>query len=166
MEPGDVIYTPISEVNAPGLRGFLDHWRTLPKTDGFPTHADLDLRVIKRGLPHVHAYDILSSNEFRIRLLGTAMTRLAGGDYTGRVLSVTAEDIRDRRTAMILQEVCAARSPVLTNVYGGVIDGAHFVHLESLWLPFRGEDGAFSRIVAMSAESPLVEFQDAVPARA
>ena len=62
MEPGDVIYTPISEVNAPGLRGFLDHWRTLPKTDGFPSHADLDLRVIKRGLPHVHAYDILSSN--------------------------------------------------------------------------------------------------------
>lgn len=166
MEPGDVIYTPISEVNAPVLRGFLDHWRSMPKTNGFPSHAELDLRAIKRGLPHVHAYDIISSSSFRIRLLGTAMTRLAGGDYTGRVLSATAEDIRERRTAIILQEVCAARSPVLTNVYGSVIDGAHYVHLESLWLPFLGEDGTFSRIVAMSAESPLVEFQDAVPARA
>lgn len=164
MEPGNIIYTPISDIHDAELKGFIDHWRTLPKTDGFPDHADLDLRRIRRGLPYVHAYDVISSSEFRVRLLGTAMTRLAGGDYTGRVLKVTAEDVRDRRTASILQEVCIARSPVLTNVYGAVLDGAHFVHLESLWLPFRSEAGALSRIVAMSAESPLVEFQDAASA--
>lgn len=161
MEPGNIIHTPISDLHDDELKGFIDHWRTLPKTDGFPDHADLDLRKIRRGLPHVHAYDVISSCEFRIRLFGTAMTRLAGGDFTGRVLKVTAEDERERRTASILQEVCLAKSPILTNVHGGVIDGAHFVHLESLWLPFRGEDGTFSRIVAMSAESPLVELQDA-----
>ena len=164
MEPGNIIYTPLSDIHDAELKGFIDHWRTLPKTDGFPDHADLDLRRIRRGLPHVHAYDVISSSEFRVRLLGTAMTRLAGGDYTGRVLKVTAEDARDRRTASILQEVCVARSPVLTNVYGGALDGAHFVHLESLWLPFRSENGPLSRIVAMSAESPLVEFQDAASA--
>lgn len=161
MEPGNVIYTPLSDVHDNELKGFLDHWRSLPKVDGCPSHADLDLRLIRRGLPYVHGYDVIGPSTFRIRLLGTAMTRLAGGDYTGRILEVTAEDVRDNRTAGILQEVYAARLPILTNVFGGVIDGAHFVHLESLWLPFRGEDGTFSRIVAMSAESPLVEFQDA-----
>ncbi len=164
MEPGNIIYTPISDIQDDELKGFIDHWRTLPKTDGFPDHADLDLRKIRRGLPYVHAYDVIGPATFRIRLLGTAMTRLAGGDYTGRVLEVTAEDLRDSRTASILQEVCIARQPILTNVFGGVIDGARFVHLETLWLPFRSEAGALSRIVAMSAESPLVEFQDAASA--
>ncbi len=164
MEPGNVIFTPLSNVNDKELLGFLDHWRSLPKADGFPSHADIDLRLIRRGLPYVHAYDVLSPSTFRIRLLGTAMTRLAGGDFTGRVLEVTAKDARDSRTAGILQEVYIAKQPILTNVYGGVLDGAHFVHLESLWLPFRGEDGSFSRIVAMSAESPLVEFQDTASA--
>ena len=161
MEPGNIIYTPISDIHDAELKGFIDHWLTLPKTDGFPDHADLDLRRIRRGLPYVHAYDVLGPATFRIRLLGTAMTRLAGCDYTGRVLEVTSKEVRESRTAGILQEVYIARQPVLTNVFGGVIDGAHYVHLESLWLPFRGEDGSFSRIVAMSAESPLVEFQDA-----
>lgn len=164
MEPGNVIYTPLSDVHDKELLGFLDHWRSLPRTDGFPSHADIDLRLIRRGLPHVHAYDVLGPSTFRVRLLGTAMTRLAGGDFTGRVLEVTAEDIRDSRTAGILQEVLIAKQPILTNIYGGVLDGAHFVHLESLWLPFLGEDGTFSRIVAMSAESPLVEFRDAASA--
>jgi len=164
LEPGNVIYTPLSDVHDKELLGFLDHWRSLPKTDGFPSHSDLDLRLIRRGLPHVHAYDVISPSTFRIRLLGTAMTRLAGCDYTGHVLEVTSKDLRESRTAGILQEVYIARQPILTNVYGGVIDGAHFVHLESVWLPFRGEDGTFSRIVAMSAESPLVEFQDATSA--
>ena len=164
MEPGNIIYTPISGIHDHELKGFIDHWRTLPKTDGFPDHAELDLRKIRRGLPHVHAYDVMGPSTFRIRLLGTAMTRLAGCDYTGRVLEVTAEDVRDSRTAGILQDVYIAKQPILTNVYGSVLDGAHFVHLETLWLPFRGEDGAFSRIVAMSAESPLVEFQDAASA--
>lgn len=161
VQPGNVIYSPLSDVQDDELKGFLEHWRSLPKTDGFPSHADIDLRLIRRGLPYVHGYDVIGPSTFRIRLLGTAMTRLAGGDYTGRILEVTAEDVRDSRTAGILQEVHVARLPILTNVYGGVLDGARFVHLESLWLPFRGEDGSFSRIVAMSAESPLVEFQDA-----
>jgi hypothetical protein len=160
VEPGNIIYTPISDIHDAELKGFIDHWRTLPKTDGFPDHADIDLRRIRRGLPHVHAYDVIGPSTFRVRLLGTAMTRLAGGEFTGHVLEVTSKDPRESRTAGILHEVFIAKQPILTNVYGGVIDGAHFVHLESLWLPFRGEDGAFSRIVAMSAESLLVEFQD------
>jgi len=164
VEPGNIIYTPISDVHDTELKGFLEHWRSLPKIDGFPSHSDIDLRLIRRGLPYVHSYDVLGPLTFRIRLLGTAMTRLAGRDYTGHVLEVTSKEVRESRTAGILQEVYIAKQPILTNVYGGVLDGANFVHLESLWLPFRGEDGTFSRIVAMSAESPLVEFQDATSA--
>lgn len=64
------------------------YWNSLRRDGGLPGRGDLHPGDIRRLLPTVSLIDVLSAtHDFRIRLAGTALYDVYGGEITGRRLS-------------------------------------------------------------------------------
>lgn len=88
------------------------YWSSLRRNGALPSRADLDPARIKRLLPTVSLTSVLRApRDYRVRLAGTALYGLYGGETTGRrlceVYSPSAADYWRRE----LDLVVAGRRP-------------------------------------------------------
>jgi hypothetical protein len=68
----------------PRLAELYGYWSSRRPGDGLPSRADLDPADIPRLLKHVFLVDVLPEPlDFRYRLIGTDLARIAGRDVTG-----------------------------------------------------------------------------------
>ena len=80
----DVVHDPTPQkIEHPGLRALYEYWERCRPVDGLPGRQHLDPLDIPGLLPNLLLIDVLSSDNFRYRLVGTALSRRVGRDTTG-----------------------------------------------------------------------------------
>jgi hypothetical protein len=78
----------IERIPHPRIRDVATYWETKRQGRRAPARRDLDPPFeIRRHLAHLFMLDVVEPGpRFRIRLVGTEVTRAVGGDHTGRFL--------------------------------------------------------------------------------
>jgi hypothetical protein len=126
------------------------YWASLRRGVRLPTRRDLDPGAIKRLLPAVSLIDVLDERDFRVRLAGTALYDVYGGETTGRRLAEVYNAAAAEYWRGELGQVVAAGRPAV---------GAHNLawrgapHLSLLWLrlPLVGHSGRVDMILGYDA---------------
>lgn len=133
-------------------RRFMDYW--LGKLEGgrMPRKAEIDPTEIPRLLPDLVVYERLASDNFRIRLAGTAVVRRLGMDPTHcNVLDLLAKKSRmPARAALnrVLDKSCIHVSRVRDHYPSG-----REAIVEVLRLPLRADDDEVRFIISSTAET-------------
>ena len=87
------------------------YWAGLRRRGALPARRDLDPGCIKRLLPTVSLTQVVGENDYRLRLAGTGLYGIYGGEITGRRL----EDVYNADAASYwrgeLDQVVADRRP-------------------------------------------------------
>jgi hypothetical protein len=106
------------------------YWSQLKRPGALPARRDLDPSAIKRHLPMVSLTQVIG-RDYRMRLAGTALWSVYGGEITGRPL----DDVYNRAAADYwrgeLDQVVAERRPRAGN-HSMAWRGA--AHMTLLWL--------------------------------
>ena len=80
----DVVQNPAPQaIEHPGLRALYDYWERSRPGGRLPGRQHLDPLDIPDLLPNVLLIDVLSRDDFRFRLVGTALAARIGRDTTG-----------------------------------------------------------------------------------
>ena len=80
----DVVHNPAPQaIEHPGLRALYDYWERSRPGEGLPGRQHLDPLDIPELLPNLLLIDVLSPENFRYRLVGTALAARVGRDTTG-----------------------------------------------------------------------------------
>jgi hypothetical protein len=105
---------PVVEPRHPGLAELYAYWRAKKGERPAPRRADLDPVEIAPLLPFVTLVDVERAPlRFRYRLVGTAIVRNVGDDFTGRYLdSLTRLSRRDAMAAEFARVVDSAMPAV------------------------------------------------------
>lgn len=76
------------QIEDPILTQLYDYWRPLAIADRLPSRADIDpVQMPRRTLPYVVLAEVYEDGaRVRYRLVGTAMVREWGADFTGRFI--------------------------------------------------------------------------------
>lgn len=160
MQPGPIIYrsatSPQEEIHAKCLR----YWEARRNDRRWPARADIDPGDLKRHLPWLHMYDIWENGGFRVRLMGSAIVKLAGEDLTGLAGGPGDKDAKVKRAAEVLAKVVATGEPVVTHVEGSVLPGARFHQLDTLWLPLSDDGETIDVVLAATAAQEIFDFVD------
>ena len=111
------IRTEIPTPTQYGASLLLDQWKTREQRGGFVVGRDVPSRDLAPILRNIALYEpIDGSDDFRVRLAGTAFMRRFGRDITGLTLSriYGGEDFRKRREALI--GIIHSKKPVILEV--------------------------------------------------
>jgi hypothetical protein len=109
-----------NEIPAPtqyGARLLLDQWRTRELRGGFVVGRDVPSRDLASILRNIGLFEpIDGTDDFRVRLAGTAFMRRFGRDITGLSLSKIygPEDFRERRESLV--GIIRSKKPVIVEV--------------------------------------------------
>ena len=143
-----------SAIEAGGLKAFFAYWTARAGDRIAPMRADIQPRDMAALLPHVHLYDVFDAGKsFRIRLLGTAIVAVLGGDQTGRTLSDSDTDLPARRAIAIMRRIVGDKIPLIVTASRVASTKPIVQSVEALWTPL-SEDGAnVSQIFACSITS-------------
>ena len=80
----DVVHNPVPQaIEHPGLRALYDYWERSRPGERLPGRQHLDPLDIPDLLPNLLLIDVLSPDDYRYRLVGTALARRVGRDTTG-----------------------------------------------------------------------------------
>lgn len=161
MRPGSIIYRSVSSVNEDIHAKCLGYWEARRSDRRWPARSDIDPVDLKRHLPWLHMYDIWENGGFRVRLMGSAMVKLAGEDLTGLTGGPDDKDAKVKRAAEVLAKVTATGEPVLTHVEDSVLPGARFQQLDTLWLPLSDDGETIDVVLAVTAAQEILDFVDA-----
>lgn len=83
------------------LIGLEKAWVAFKNQGLLPSRSHFDARTLKPWLPHVALIDVVGeAPRFRIHLMGTAVVRCAGGDFTGKWID---ECVSESDRANVLQ---------------------------------------------------------------
>jgi hypothetical protein len=86
------IWESIGRIPHPRIREIATYWETKRRGRRAPSRRDLDPPFeIRRHIAHLFMLDVVEPGpRFRIRLVGTEVTRAVGGDHTGRFLDAVS----------------------------------------------------------------------------
>lgn len=122
-------------------------WMELKGGADMPSKADFKPERMRAYLPNIYIVDIIDGGaDYRLRLIGTALTQMVGRDMTGCLLSEVPET---RWRAQIYTHVIRERAPVAYLSRLGR-PGGHEVTTENIVLPATGLDGTFSELICAS----------------
>jgi len=80
----EVVHDPAPQtIDHPGLRALYDYWERCRPGARLPGRQHLDPLDIPQLLPNLLLIDVLSPDDFRYRLVGTALAARVGRDTTG-----------------------------------------------------------------------------------
>jgi hypothetical protein len=118
------------------LIDFLAYWHAKRGARPFPGRKDIVPREIEKLLPWVQMYDVVDGGkEFRVRLIGTALSdTLGGGDYSGKPISEMPQ-LLSRRIQRGINLVLKNRAPLRTYAIESAIPGQDFQGNESCLAP-------------------------------
>jgi hypothetical protein len=146
---------PADSVEDPDLRHLLDYWNRLRGVRAMPARAEIEPKELRRSLRYVHMYDVVEGGEdFRARLVGTAVYPGLDDDQTGRLVSEHPDPGIRLRFSVLLRHVLAHRAParsVSLRQTGSAITDRR---TEGLWLPL-GQGAAVEQILVQSSLRPV-----------
>ena len=142
-----VVLRQLSVPTMPIATALYDLWLDLKGEDEMPARKRFKPGAMKDYLPHLYIVDILEGGrDYRLRLIGTALTDLVGRDMTGSLISEVPETAWRRR---VYDSVVEARAPLVYQSRLGN-DGGRTVTTENVVLPALDRDGAFSELMCAS----------------
>ncbi len=124
------------------LRALMDYWRSRCAGRVAPRRSDIDPADIRAHMPFLFLVDVLPGDQFRYRLMGTALVEDTGRDITGRLLSElhgANPDIMCRLKSRF-DQVIATRAPVFTRGQVYWLGEGEFRRFECGYFPL-SEDG-------------------------
>ncbi|MDX2223250.1 MAG: PAS domain-containing protein [Rhodospirillaceae bacterium] len=117
----------------PGVRGFFEYWKSLPRTGLLPhvrdylDHARPDLQ------PNVLMLDVHSAGEINVRLIGTRLVDLTGRELTRtNALDIYAPELRaevGKSCVTMVQRPCGQLSKRTVKSSGGMLLAASSIAL-------------------------------------
>jgi hypothetical protein len=145
----------ITSVN---LQQTLGYWFTARGSREFPERADIDPTDIPRLLPHVVLTDVFHDPlRFRYRLIGTAVTAMAGRDATGRWLDEELYGENLDRMLWAYRKCVDDRAPVAVREQIQFAD-RDWIVIEAVLLPLGSQGGRIDVILsAVDTIDPSVE---------
>jgi hypothetical protein len=146
---------PADSVEDPDLRYLLDYWNRLRGMRTMPARAEIEPKEIRRSLRYVHMYDVVEGGqEFRARLVGTAVYPGLDHDQTGKLISEHPDPGVRLRFAVLLRHVVTHRAPARSVSLRQTASAITDRRTEGLWLPL-GEGDAVEQILVQSSLRPL-----------
>lgn len=144
----------------PILGRVLDYWARQRGARSMPQRRNIEPSDIPRLLPNLQLIDVLG-DQFRYRLIGTALVEAFGRDYTGAYAHELFPGPRGGFVCALYRSVCDARRPIFTrNRYHTTKDVDLIAN--RLYLPLSEDDdrvgmilGAFSFEFGVGAD-PLL----------
>lgn len=161
MQPGPIIYRSATSVHDEIHAKCLRYWEARRNDRRWPAPDSVVTDDLTRHLPWLHMYDIWENGGFRVRLMGSAIVKLAGEDLTGLAGGPDDKDAKVKRAAEVLAKVVAMGEPVVTHVEGSVLPGARFQQLDTLWLPLSDDGETIDVVLAATAAQEIFDFVDA-----
>lgn len=142
------IADPAMQVEAPLLRQVYDHWCEIRGHRPMPAREDLRLSAISRALPLLQLYEpVPGVADFRIRLIGTAMTAAFGRDETGKRLSESAFPLQSDRVLRTLLWMRTSKAP-FRSATPIRLKQEGTQSIETVWLPFSQNAQDLSLVLA------------------
>lgn len=136
-----------SGMTSPILRALRDHWLALKGKRAMPSRADIEPTDIPALLPHIVLVDVFGAPPaFRYRLIGTAVTKIAGRDATGRILDETLYGANTDRVLRTYRETVADRSPKAVREIVQFVD-KDWIKTEVLLMPLSGDGRTIDMII-------------------
>lgn len=112
-----------------------------------PARADIDPTHIPALLRHLVLVDVMGAPPvFRYRLIGTAVTRIANRDATGRVLDESLYGANTDRVLRIYRETVADKSPKAVREIVQFVD-KDWIKIEVLLMPLSSNGGTIDMII-------------------
>jgi hypothetical protein len=143
-----------SAIESGGLKAFFAYWRARADGRVAPARGDIRPRDMAALLPHVHLYDVLECGKsFRIRVLGTAIVAVLGGDQTGRVFGDLDPDLPARRAVAIIRRILEEKVPLIVTAPRIASVTPSAVSVEALWAPLSEDGSSISQVLACSITS-------------
>ncbi len=141
-------------IEAAGLKAFFAYWTARAAGRIGPSRADIEPRDMAALLPHVHLYDVVGGGSaFRVRVLGTAIVTVLGGDQTGRLLSDADADLPARRSIAIMRRIVEDRIPLIVTAPRIASIKPTVMSVEALWAPLSQDGANVSQVLACSIPS-------------
>ncbi len=136
----------------PELLSFHAYWNAKRGARQFPGRADVVPRDLLGILPWLHMYDVVDGDaDFRIRLIGSALTDMLGKNEDLRSKPVSAlPPSCFERIRRVLGTVLEVRAPVRTFSRRAGIPGQDFQGLEAITAPLSSNGADIDVIVAVS----------------
>lgn len=137
--PDGLEIDPRLDCISPRLSDMRDYWRAKCAGRAMPARADIVVTEIPHLMPAVFLADVVARGEdFRIRLVGTALTRMAGRDDSGKLTSEIPAGELCRRLVWSMRWVTARARPLRTHAAHTALPGQEYLQGESLVLPLSG----------------------------
>ena len=94
------------------LRAALEYWERKRLGRAVPRRSDIDPAELKPVLPHLQITEVVGGgSRFRYRLVGSAIVRAFGAEFTGKYVDELVSGERDSFVHACYRAVCAARRP-------------------------------------------------------
>ncbi|WP_337185855.1 PAS domain-containing protein [Phenylobacterium sp.] len=137
------------------------YWNALRADAAAPPRRRLDPRRIKRLLPTVSLIDVLPGGDYRMRLAGTALYNVYGGEITGRRLGEIYNTVAADYWRTELGRVVRDRRPG-AGIHNLAWKGASHLSLIWLRLPLASQDDEVDMILGYDAVVGLGPVQSGV----
>ena len=133
---------------SPRLVALFDYWRSKTRGRVMPARADIDPVEMKTLLPYIMLFDVEGPPlDFRVRLIGTAITAIARADHTGRRLTELAgKGPGSIAFDSMAQVVHQARPLVVDTPYVGGQEGV--LLRSNVLLPLGGDGATVDKVLA------------------
>ncbi|NVJ96860.1 MAG: PAS domain-containing protein [Alphaproteobacteria bacterium] len=142
---------PIRELDAPTAKvtkALHELWLLKKGGRDMPARRDLSPAEMKSLLPHIYMIDVLGGGaDYQMRLFGTALVDMIGGDFTGARLSEQDAD-KGWRGKIYKQAYWRAR-PVFYQFDLGDMGKPH-IHTENVLLPLKDNNNNFTILLCAS----------------
>jgi hypothetical protein len=157
LTPQQSVIDPAMQVENAALKSLYLYWNRVRGTRTMPARSDLTPGGMRAALPWIQLYEpVDNAADFRVRLVGTALTEAAGVDETGLLVSQS----RHRNLAQIvlpaLRFVVAHARPI--RGAGPLIEetDAEFLAVEGIWLPL-SNDGMTVHLVLAATQIVMMD---------
>ena len=137
----------------PNARHLFTYWQGLPRRDFVPLRRDFDPMAIAAILPLITLLERVIDDNWRFRLVGTAVEQRWGGRYTGLnyleldFVSAKAAAAMRREFVVMTEQPCGSWSRRRVEFRSG-----RRTSIQTLRLPLRANDGNAAQIISCSEE--------------
>ena len=119
------------------IRQIVGYWTAIHPPSGLPGRQHFDPLQVPRLLPNIRLLDVVGQPpRFRVRLMGTRMCEVFGGEQTGRWLDEIFSNLDGSLTHTELLRTIESRAPRWRRGKPALEVEKDFLDMERVYLPF------------------------------
>ena len=148
---------PISEAQSPRLRELHAYWSAKRGDRAMPARADIDPLDIPSLLPYLILIDVIPPDDrLKVRLMGTWIVKMFGGDFTGCFLDEL--ELGEAREEILLEytDAVAVAQPICSDHWSRSL-GDELFDLERAILPLSADGETVSMLLI------IIDFTERPP---